>query len=208
MAAVSSSSSSSSTPATASTARVLHSPSSDSEGADLTLKVNNGSPPITEFVPFDLEEGEIDGAKFTLAFPPALPTPTPLSTVSSLSSASFTSSLSVPTIDAFAALSPLSRIVGVTSPMPPVNPIVPWNNRLLLFAHGHRPLGTGLIADLGPTQEFYQHLLGEGWMIGMTSYRREGIVVEVYQLIKNRCSSDASYRLGGCFLNRMQCLIW
>jgi pimeloyl-ACP methyl ester carboxylesterase len=51
-----------------------------------------------------------------------------------------------------------------------------WNKRLLLIAHGYRPEGTPLVADLNPARESIGTLLGEGWIVAATSYRRNGIV--------------------------------
>jgi len=56
-------------------------------------------------------------------------------------------------------------------------PKIQWNRCLLLYAHGYRPEGTKLQADLDPTEEAWKQLIQRGWIIGMTSYRREGIIV-------------------------------
>ncbi|KAG2392139.1 hypothetical protein C9374_012391 [Naegleria lovaniensis] len=54
-----------------------------------------------------------------------------------------------------------------------------WNGGVLIHCHGHRAKGIPLQADL--TEENMPHafreLLREGWIIAMTSYRREGIVL-------------------------------
>ena len=52
-----------------------------------------------------------------------------------------------------------------------------WNRRVLLIAHGYRPEGRPLVADLFPEQLATRTLLDEGWIIVKTSYRRNGIVV-------------------------------
>jgi len=55
-----------------------------------------------------------------------------------------------------------------------------WNGGLLIHCHGHRAVGIGLRADLSSDQmpESYRELLSEGWIVSMTSYRREGIVLK------------------------------
>ena len=52
-----------------------------------------------------------------------------------------------------------------------------WNGNLLLFAHGCRPVGIPLQADLEVEDLFYKSLINQGWIVGMTSYRREGVIV-------------------------------
>jgi len=52
-----------------------------------------------------------------------------------------------------------------------------WNGCLLLHAHGQRDARAPLVADLNPHQLAYQTLLGEGWMIAVTSFRRNGLVI-------------------------------
>jgi hypothetical protein len=52
-----------------------------------------------------------------------------------------------------------------------------WNKGLILHCHGHRPIGLPLQNDLELDDPFWSVLLEEGWMVGMTSYRREGAVV-------------------------------
>nr|CAG4715096.1 unnamed protein product [Naegleria fowleri] len=55
-----------------------------------------------------------------------------------------------------------------------------WNGGVLIHCHGHRAKGIPLQADL--TEEnmpfAFRELLREGWMVAMTSYRREGIVLK------------------------------
>ena len=52
-----------------------------------------------------------------------------------------------------------------------------WNGYLLLYAHGQRDEHAPLLADLNPRQLAYRTLLGEGWMLATTSYRRNGLIV-------------------------------
>jgi len=52
-----------------------------------------------------------------------------------------------------------------------------WSGDLLLVAHGLRQANTPLNARLNPNQPFYTQLLGSGWMLAITSYRRNGIIV-------------------------------
>lgn len=53
-----------------------------------------------------------------------------------------------------------------------------WNGGLLIYCHGHRAQGHGLIAELDLKGTCYQELLKEGWMIAGTSYRRTGVVIK------------------------------
>jgi len=52
-----------------------------------------------------------------------------------------------------------------------------WNGHLLLHAHGYRSESAPLVADLFPSHAAYAKLLEEGWMIAMTSYRRNGLII-------------------------------
>jgi len=52
-----------------------------------------------------------------------------------------------------------------------------WNGKLLLFAHGYRPEDEPLRAPLDTSRPLYSELLGQGWMVATTSYRRNGIIV-------------------------------
>jgi pimeloyl-ACP methyl ester carboxylesterase len=52
-----------------------------------------------------------------------------------------------------------------------------WNGRLLLLAHGYRPEGAPLIADLHPDRASLKAALDDGWIVATTSYRRNGIIV-------------------------------
>jgi hypothetical protein len=54
---------------------------------------------------------------------------------------------------------------------------VHWNGCLLLLAHGLREEEAPLVADLNPDHFAYRTLLDEGWMVGKTSYRRNGLIV-------------------------------
>ncbi|MBA3031231.1 MAG: hypothetical protein FP816_20785 [Desulfobacteraceae bacterium] len=51
----------------------------------------------------------------------------------------------------------------------------PWNKKLLILAHEYREPDTALTADFDTNSRFYKTLLNEGWMIGSTSYRKNGI---------------------------------
>ncbi len=52
-----------------------------------------------------------------------------------------------------------------------------WNGKLLLLAHGFRPETAPLVADLDPYKPFVRTLRSEGWMVALTSYRRNGMIV-------------------------------
>lgn len=52
-----------------------------------------------------------------------------------------------------------------------------WSGELLLVAHGLRQPNTPLSAGLNPNQQVYAQLLAQGWMIAVTSYRRNGFIV-------------------------------
>lgn len=52
-----------------------------------------------------------------------------------------------------------------------------WNRSVLLLAHGSRPAGAPLLADLHPERASNRALLADGWIVATTSYRRTGIVV-------------------------------
>lgn len=57
------------------------------------------------------------------------------------------------------------------------NPPGAWNHDILLVAHGYRPESAPLVADLNPEKAFYRTLLGEGWIVATTSYRRNGLII-------------------------------
>jgi pimeloyl-ACP methyl ester carboxylesterase len=52
-----------------------------------------------------------------------------------------------------------------------------WNGRLLLLAHGFRPVDRPKVADLFPEHGAYRELLDNGWMVAKSSFRRNGIIV-------------------------------
>ncbi|MDX1460935.1 MAG: SAM hydroxide adenosyltransferase [Xanthomonadales bacterium] len=52
-----------------------------------------------------------------------------------------------------------------------------WNGKLLLFAHGLRPFDEPLRAPLDPARPVYREMIERGWMVGATSYRRNGIII-------------------------------
>ena len=52
-----------------------------------------------------------------------------------------------------------------------------WNNQLLLIAHGHRDEHSALSADIDVSRDFYSELVSNGWMVAITSYRRNGVIV-------------------------------
>lgn len=51
-----------------------------------------------------------------------------------------------------------------------------WNKRLLIIAHGYRPISAPLFADFPLEKLVYEKLLHNGWMIACTSYRGNGLV--------------------------------
>ncbi len=53
-----------------------------------------------------------------------------------------------------------------------------WQGRLVLIAHGYRPENAPLGADLDASDEFVAPLLKDGWAVAITSYRRNGWVIE------------------------------
>jgi len=53
-----------------------------------------------------------------------------------------------------------------------------WNNKVLLLAHGLRDKTAPLSAEFDPENEFYENLLDEGWIIGSTSYSRNGVIIQ------------------------------
>jgi pimeloyl-ACP methyl ester carboxylesterase len=54
----------------------------------------------------------------------------------------------------------------------------PWNGRVLLMAHGLRPADQPLHAEIYETKSPVSDLLAEGWLVALTSYRRNGIIVQ------------------------------
>lgn len=53
-----------------------------------------------------------------------------------------------------------------------------WQGKLLIFAHGYRPESVALSAKIDTGSPHYSQLLEEGWMLAMTSYRRNGIIID------------------------------
>src|SRR5688572_4951730 len=54
----------------------------------------------------------------------------------------------------------------------------PWNGRALLLAHGLRPADQPLHAEIYETKSPVRDLLAAGWLVALTSYRRNGIIVQ------------------------------
>lgn len=52
-----------------------------------------------------------------------------------------------------------------------------WNGRLLLLAHGHRPEDQPLHAEVHENKPPHSTLLAEGWIVALTSYRRNGLII-------------------------------
>lgn len=53
---------------------------------------------------------------------------------------------------------------------------IQWQKNVLLIAHGYRPENTPLKADLNLAHPTLAQLRGEGWLIAVSSYRRNGLV--------------------------------
>ena len=53
-----------------------------------------------------------------------------------------------------------------------------WQGKLVLIAHGYRPENAALGADLDVSDDFTAPLLKQGWAVAITSYRRNGWIVE------------------------------
>lgn len=51
-----------------------------------------------------------------------------------------------------------------------------WNKRLLIIAHGYRPVSVPLFAEFPLEKLAYARLLAIGWLIACTSYRSNGLV--------------------------------
>lgn len=61
-----------------------------------------------------------------------------------------------------------------------------WNGSILIYAHGYRPAGHSLAVELDRQGECYNRLVGEGWIVAATSYRREGVIIrDAMEDIKN-----------------------
>jgi pimeloyl-ACP methyl ester carboxylesterase len=71
-----------------------------------------------------------------------------------------------------------------------------WNGSLWIEAHGHRSEESPLLAQLSEANSFNAALLGRGWAIATTSYRRNGIIIDdaITDLIALR--AEAASRLG------------
>ncbi len=54
----------------------------------------------------------------------------------------------------------------------------PWQGKLVLIAHGYRPKDAPLGADLDPSDDFVRPLLEDGWAVAITSYRRNGWIID------------------------------
>jgi hypothetical protein len=52
-----------------------------------------------------------------------------------------------------------------------------WNGNVLIFCHGCRPVGIPLQANLNLDDELSSYLFGKGWIVAMTSYRKQGQVL-------------------------------
>jgi pimeloyl-ACP methyl ester carboxylesterase len=52
-----------------------------------------------------------------------------------------------------------------------------WNRKILLLAHGYRPVTAPLLADLHPERASLKAALDDGWIVATTSFRRNGMVV-------------------------------
>lgn len=63
------------------------------------------------------------------------------------------------------------------APFALARPVGAWSGGLLLVAPGLRPLAAPRTPDLNPDQAAYRNLLGDGWMVAATSYRRNGVVI-------------------------------
>lgn len=53
-----------------------------------------------------------------------------------------------------------------------------WQGKLVLIAHGYRPENAPLGADLDVTDGFVAPLVEQGWGVAITSYRRNGWIIE------------------------------
>jgi pimeloyl-ACP methyl ester carboxylesterase len=71
-----------------------------------------------------------------------------------------------------------------------------WKGSLWIEAHGHRNEGSPLVASLSRAHPFNVALLGRGWAIATTSYRRNGIIVDdaIADLLALR--TEAAAKLG------------
>lgn len=53
-----------------------------------------------------------------------------------------------------------------------------WQGKLVLIAHGYRPENAALGADLDVSDDFAGPVLKQGWAVAITSYRRNGWIIE------------------------------
>uniref|UniRef100_A0A6S8BXN8 Serine aminopeptidase S33 domain-containing protein n=1 Tax=Aplanochytrium stocchinoi TaxID=215587 RepID=A0A6S8BXN8_9STRA len=55
---------------------------------------------------------------------------------------------------------------------------VDWNRGIIIYAHGFRPKGHGLVVELNAQPgSCYHRLVSEGWLVAATSYRRDGVII-------------------------------
>jgi SAM hydroxide adenosyltransferase C-terminal domain len=52
-----------------------------------------------------------------------------------------------------------------------------WNGKLLILAHGLRPVDSKISSSFSIDDPFYSKLIENGWVIGSTSYRRNGVIL-------------------------------
>ncbi len=53
-----------------------------------------------------------------------------------------------------------------------------WSGNLLIYCHGFRAEEAPVRADLLPLKAAYAELVAKGWIVAMTSYRRNGIIID------------------------------
>lgn len=53
-----------------------------------------------------------------------------------------------------------------------------WQGKLVLIAHGYRPENAPLGAELDASDDFAAPLVKQGWAVAITSYRRNGWIIE------------------------------
>jgi len=77
-----------------------------------------------------------------------------------------------------------------------------WNSRILLVAHGFRPEGQPLDGTLDVSRPPYSTLLAEGWVVGFTSFRRNGIILRdaIADLAALRARIRETYRGGRVYV--------
>ncbi len=52
-----------------------------------------------------------------------------------------------------------------------------WQGRVLMIAHGLRPQSEALDASLNIKRQIYHDLLASGWIVAISSYRRNGVII-------------------------------